>query len=226
MFKTIKHLGAVLVLFLAILTLAPLSRSTPSIAEAESSIPVQEMTIQAKTLDPRAVVLRDYFAKFDSPLQNYAQDFVDAADTYGVDWKLVPSIAGVESTFGKETPGSDYYPSYNGWGWGVYGNQAIYFKSWKDGIYTVTAGIGQNYTSKGITSPYIMNYTYAASPAWGGHVAYFMSDLDQFSKAYNLQPVVALAPVTSDKKVVAASAQLIISQPVKRSNNLTFALNP
>ena len=211
-------------MFLAILALQPVNRSTPKIAEGESAIPVQEMTIQAKPLDPRAVVLRDYFEKYNSPLQDYSQDFVEAADAYGVDWKLVPAISGVESTFGKATPGNYYYPSYNGWGWGVYGTQAIYFKSWKDGIYTVTAGIGQNYASKGITSPYVMNATYASSPAWGGHVEYFLEDLTQFAKGYNLTQKVALAPSNYDKQA-GTSAQLTRAPRVTLPNT-TLALNP
>ncbi len=96
-----------------------------------------------------------------------------------MDWKLVPAIAGVESTFGKFTPGG-----YNGWGWGVYGTQALYFNSWRDGIFTVSKGLKENYINNGLTDPYSMNRIYAASPVWGSKVAYFMNDIDQFSKTH------------------------------------------
>jgi hypothetical protein len=144
----------------------------------------QSATIEAKPIDNRAKILQDYLSLKNSPMQNNAQDFIDAADKYGVDWKLVPAIAGVESTFGQATPGGFFNPSYNAWGWGVYGTQAIYFKSWKDGIYTLNQGLREKYLDKGLTNPYQMNSSYAASGAWGGHVDYFLKDLDAYAKQY------------------------------------------
>ena len=80
--------------------------------------------------DSRVKILAEYLKSQDSPLAANASDFVDYADKYNLDWKLVAAISGVESTFGKAIPKS----SYNGWGWGVYGNNVIRFASWKDGI--------------------------------------------------------------------------------------------
>lgn len=158
--------------------------------------------VEAKALDPRAEILKDYLAKYDSPLQTHAQDFVDAADKYQVDWKLVPAIAGVESTFGKNIPGG-----FNGWGWGVYGDQALYFKSWRDGIFTVTAGLKENYFNKGLDNPYEINQAYAASPAWGAHVSYFLTDLDQYAKNYSKNHLIT--PVLNPEiKTAGTSAQL------------------
>lgn len=135
--------------------------------------------IQAKKLDKKAEILAKYLANFDSPLQYHAQDFIDAADTYKLDWRLLPSIAGVESTFGKQIPGG-----YNAWGWGVYGTQAIYFNSWKEGIFTIAKGLRENYYDKGLTEPYAINRVYAASPYWGGRVSYFMQDLEKFADSF------------------------------------------
>lgn len=157
----------------------------------------------AKKLDPKAEILSKYLAAHDSPLQYHAQDFVDAANTYQLDWKLVAAISGVESTFGKFTPGG-----FNGWGWGVYGTQAIYFKSWKDAIYTVSAGLRENYINKGLTNPYLMNRNYAASPFWGGHVAFFMQDLDKFAQNYKSQELVEITAPPSN--VAATSGRLAI----------------
>lgn len=153
-------------------------------APVNSPEPIQEMTIETKELDYRAQILRDYLNKFNSPLAQHAQDFIEAADTHDLDWKLVPAIAGVESTFGKHTPGNSLYPSYNGWGWGVYGTQAIYFKSWREGIFTVSEGLRKNYLNKGLTNPYTINPVYAASKSWGRNVDYFMKDLEKFAKNY------------------------------------------
>lgn len=147
--------------------------------EAEKSVlePEQVRIINSETLDSRAYILKNYFAKYNSPLQDNAQDFVNAADLYEVDWRLVAAISGVESTFGKFTPGG-----FNCWGWGVYGDQALGFESYKDGIYTVTKGLREGYLDKGLYDPYAMNRIYASSPHWGGKVSYFLADIDKYSK--------------------------------------------
>ncbi len=175
----------------------------PFIPKAEADTLVfetdQVMTVEAKALDPRAKVLKDYLTEKNSPMQYHAQDFIDAADEYGVDWKLVPAIAGVESNFGKYTPGG-----YNGWGWGVYGTNRIYFKNWRDGIYTVTSGLKQNYINKGLTNPYTMNRVYASSPTWGTKVSYFINDIDKYSANYDLAGLAlernAVQSVTSSRQ--------------------------
>lgn len=135
--------------------------------------------IEAKKLDDRAVVLSQYLAKFDSPLQYHAQDFINASDAYGLDWKMLPAIAGVESTFGKHIPGG-----YNAWGWGVYGTQAIYFSSWKAGMFTIAKGLRENYLDKGLTDPYLINPVYASSTSWGWKVDYFMKEIESFAKQF------------------------------------------
>lgn len=140
--------------------------------------------IEAKKVDPKAEVLSAYLSKHNSPMQDSAQDFIDAAKTYDLDWRLLPSIAGVESTFGKKIPGG-----YNAYGWGIYGTNRIYFKSWRDGMFTVAKGLRESYVNRGLTNPYSMNRIYATSPNWGGKVSYFMNDLEQFSKKYQTKGV-------------------------------------
>lgn len=152
--------------------------------------------IEARQLDGQAKILATYLAKYDSPLQYHAQDFIDAAKVYNLDWRILPAISGVESTFGKFTPGG-----YNAWGWGVYGTQAIYFYSWRDGIYTVARGLRENYLDKGLTNPYSINRAYAASPYWGGKVTYFMNDLEKFAQKYQ----------SNEQKIAAISGQLVTS---------------
>ena len=155
--------------------------------------------IEAKKLDPQAQILAKYLAKYNSPLEYHAQDFIDAAREYELDWRLVPAIAGVESTFGKFTPGG-----FNGWGWGVYGTQAIYFNSWREGIFTVSEGLREKYINRGLTNPYLMNRAYAASPKWGSKVTYFIEDIEKFAKKE--QPVAGLK--TSQLKISAISGKL------------------
>lgn len=51
--------------------------------------------------DPRLSALRHFFAKADCPALNYSRAFLEAADVYKLDWRLLPSISYVESTGGK-----------------------------------------------------------------------------------------------------------------------------
>ncbi len=112
-------------------------------------------------------------------MQYQAQDFIDAADASGMDWELLPAIGGVESTFCKFIPGG-----YNAWGWGVYGNQAIYFKSWREGMFTVSAGLRKNYINRGLTDPASINRMYSTSSKWSTNVTYFLTDIEKFEAQY------------------------------------------
>ena len=67
---------------------------------------------ESSDIDYRVVSLKRFFEKYDSPLADYAEKFVKEADKYNLDWRLVPAISGVESTFGKRIP----YGSFNAYG--------------------------------------------------------------------------------------------------------------
>lgn len=122
--------------------------------------------------DYRVENLRNFLVKFNSPLVPYAEDFVDYADAYGLDYRLVPSISGVESTFGKQIP----YQSYNAYGW-VNGNYS--FKSWPDSIYVVSSTLRAQYIDKGAASITRIARRYAPpSDTWGGKVKYFIGKID------------------------------------------------
>ena len=51
--------------------------------------------------DPRSESLRKFFQKTDCPAQKYSDVFVEAADRYELDWRLLPSLSYIESTGGK-----------------------------------------------------------------------------------------------------------------------------
>ncbi len=141
--------------------------------------------IASKKLDNEAQILASYLSKFNSPMQYHAQDFIDASRTYDLNWMLLPSIAGVESTFGKHIPGG-----YNAYGWAIYNSSSRFgFKSWRDGMFVVAKGLREGYLNKGLTNPYSMNKIYATSPHWGKNVTFFMNDLEKFSKGYGVKTI-------------------------------------
>jgi len=136
-----------------------------------------ELNLFVKGQDNRAKIIKKFLEKYNSPLAPYSNIFIKNADNYDLDWKLVASISGVESTFGKHIP----YNSYNGWGWGIYGNNVIYFSSWEEGIETVSKGLRENYINKWkATNVYEIGRIYAASPRWASNVNYFMEKIAEF----------------------------------------------
>ncbi len=132
--------------------------------------------------DNRAEILRAYLEKYNSPLTNHAETFIKEADANQLDWKLVAAIAGVESYYGQQIP--PY--SYNGWGYGVYGNNVRRFASWDEGIAVVSNALRQDYLNKwGATNIYEIGDIYAADPRWPNKVQHFIDEIDQYSKPFD-----------------------------------------
>jgi beta-N-acetylglucosaminidase len=130
-----------------------------------------------KVEDNRAEILEKFLESYNSPLASHAKTFVEEADKNHIDWKLVAAISGVESYFGQQIPGY----SYNGWGYGVYGNNVRRFASWDDGIAVVSQALRDDYMNKwGATNVYEIGAKYAADPRWANKVQHFLSLMDQF----------------------------------------------
>lgn len=128
--------------------------------------------------DNRANILKKFLQSYNSPLAGNAETFVKQADANNLDWRLVASISGVESTFGKQIPNN----SYNAWGWGIYGNNVIYFSSFDEGIATISKGLRENYIDKwGAQDLYQIGRLYAASPTWAQRVEFFMNKIEEFA---------------------------------------------
>lgn len=191
------NMNKILLLFFLLIIFS----TKPVVADRVEGQAVPER-IEAKQLDEKAEILAQYLAQYNSPLQYHAQTLIDAAKQYNLDWKLLPAIAGVESTFGQFIPGG-----YNGWGWGVYGNQAIYFSSWKEAIFTVAKGLRENYLDKGLTDPYAINRMYAQSPHWAGKVTYFMQDIEKFAAQFEKQD---LTKIETNQQVAVVSASPVL----------------
>lgn len=137
-----------------------------------------------QALDNRATVLRNYLEAQQSPLAPYAPEFVQQADLYKIDWKLLVAISGVESTFGKEVPCT------NAWGFGVYGDQTLCFTSYDAAIRTISQTLRTQYMDKWKeTDIYSIGHSYASSPTWATHVNYFMNQIEAYSLLPENQPL-------------------------------------
>lgn len=132
-----------------------------------------------KADDNRAQILREYLEKRNSPLAPYAKTFINEADKNDLDWRLVASISGLESSFGIHIPAY----SFNGWGFGIYGDNVKRFESWDEGISVVSKALREDYMNKwGAENVYDIGKRYAASPTWAVRVQYFINSIDEFEK--------------------------------------------
>jgi hypothetical protein len=93
--------------------------------------------------DPRLAHLNKFFAALDSPVRDLAPEFLAAADRHTLDWRLLPSIAVVESSAGKD------YKNNNIFGWDSCNKK---FPSVRAGIHEVAARLATSrlYRKKGV----------------------------------------------------------------------------
>jgi len=126
-------------------------------------------------LDNRVEKLTAFLEKYDSPLSSYAPDFIEMADKYQIDWKLLPAITGVESTFGKQIPSG----SYNAYG---LNNGNYRFQSWENSIEIVSKALKEKYYNRGLDNPYKIGPVYAPpSSTWASKVSRFMNEIESFN---------------------------------------------
>ena len=118
--------------------------------------------------------------KYDSPLSNSANTFIDTCSKYDFDCYLLPAISGLESTYGRAINSGSFNPF--GWGGGM-----IRFESWDEAIATVGSGLKNNYIAKGAVSVEQIGSIYAASPTWASRIHGFMSEFEEAEQSGTLE---------------------------------------
>ncbi len=162
---------------LVLISLLAAARVSAEVSVADGSATLKKSQVNS---DYRVRVLKLYLTKHNSPLADYAGYFVETADKYNIDWRLVPAISGVESTFGKRIP----YDSFNAYGWA---NGAYKFKSWEDSIEIVTKTLREKYIDRGAPSIAKIARRYAPpSSTWAGKVKFFMARIEPFPVIFSL----------------------------------------
>jgi len=166
-----KQILAISIAIMAILFLYRPVQAQEKIAGASAMLEKPESEV-----DKRVIKLEKFLESYDSPLAEYAEVLVKTADKYGLDWRLVPAITGVESTFGKQIPAG----SYNAYGWA---NGAFYFESWEQSIDLVSQALKEKYIDRGLDTPYKMGPVYAPpSKTWAYKVDNFINKLECFGE--------------------------------------------
>ena len=131
--------------------------------------------VESEKID-RAGSLEKFFESYNSPLKNNAETFITVADRYGIDYKLLPSIACLESTCARFLIPETHNPF--GWGGG-----RIYFKSYDEAIESVGKGLNEIYLSRGLDNAEKIAPVYnPPSPhTWTRGVNFFINKIEDVS---------------------------------------------
>lgn len=165
--------------------------STKSYAEEKSSGTSASFTQFAETSvsdiqDNRVQILRSFLLEYNSPLADNAESFIKQADKYNLDWKLLPAISGVESTFGNAVP----LNCNNAWGYNIYGAITRCFTTYDDAIAVISHDIRHLYMNHwGAKDVWEIGRLYAASPTWSSRVSYFMNTLGDYAVMHDNHPL-------------------------------------
>lgn len=157
-------------------------RTAPSFMITASSTGTEQVLgAMIEGSDARALVLEQFLQKHGSPLAEYAEYFVDRADYYGIDFRLVPAIAMCESNAGKRMPTK---ASHNAWGISVETGETTgaNFTSWYSAIHWVTRYMKEKYFARGITDLVDIGAIYAPPSvangnSWANCVSQFMEEI-------------------------------------------------
>ncbi|MFH1833202.1 MAG: hypothetical protein ABH816_03530 [Candidatus Levyibacteriota bacterium] len=125
--------------------------------------------------DIRVENVKQFLARYNSPLAPFAQNIVSSADSNNIDYRLIPAIAMQESNLCAKVPKN----SYNCWGFGVYGNKVKRFENYGQAIEAVTKTLAQNYIQGGLQTPeeIMKKYTPSNDGSWAKSVNFFMNQL-------------------------------------------------
>lgn len=133
----------------------------------------------------KKIAMYKVLARYNSPFVTEVDSFLKACLLYRLDCYLLPSISGVESTFGQQY----LHGTYNPFGWG---GGYIVFESWEHAFSEVAKGLRFNYFNRNLTSVEAIAHVYAPpSTTWARNVQYFMRRFE-LEEATIVQPILDL----------------------------------
>jgi hypothetical protein len=100
----------------------------------------QDVTKNRKKFDLRETILRKFLKAKHCPDQEYTEAFIAEADAHDLDWRLLPSLAIVESGGGRAMKGNNLF----GWANGQYA-----FNTIGEAIHTVASALAHGRAYRG-----------------------------------------------------------------------------
>jgi hypothetical protein len=125
-------------------------------------------TLPLPYADPRGERLEAFFKAYDCPAPLHVEEYLRAADSHALDYRLLPAISLVESTCGA------FEKRNNRWGWA---SAQSGFPSVPDGIEYITTQLAENPRYKGKTVPEKL-FTYNPYPQYVRQVQRLMHQIE------------------------------------------------
>lgn len=123
------------------------------------------LSVKREALSVKKKAIKTIMEKYNSPMIEAIDGFMYTCTRYEFDCYLLPSIAILESTFGRYI----YPESHNPFGWG---GGYIMYATWEEGIEAVGKGLRENYMNKGAVTIDQIAPIYAESPTWAVRVKF------------------------------------------------------
>ncbi len=166
-----KTIFSIVLTVLLLATLGAVPARADLIAGSSAAVSYLEKnsttSINLTSIALKRKAMTEVLKKYNAPLLSEVDSFIEACQTYQLDCYLLPSISGVESTFGKFLiPGT-----FNPFGWG---RGDIPFKSYHEAIMTVAKSLKENYIDKGAVTVDQIGPIYCEGNTWSGSVNHFM----------------------------------------------------
>ena len=146
------------------------SDGTMSVTPAEVFMSAEQLKEQ-DTNYQKAKKIETYLKvnRGNAPLAAYADKFVEVANKYNLDYRLLPAISVMESSGGKVL-----FRPYNAWGWGK-----LSFTSFEQGIETVGKGLSKYYArGKDTVEEIAPTYCPPNATNWAKNVRQFMNEIE------------------------------------------------
>lgn len=146
------------------------AKESGSSANLNALARISKEEIKRAETEKKKMAIRAVLERYQSPMAGSEASFIETCKKYNIDCYLLPSIAGLESTFGRFI----WPDSYNPFGWD---RGYMMFENWPQSIDTVGKGLRENYINKwGLLSVEQIGPIYSESPTWSKRVSWFMSE--------------------------------------------------
>lgn len=133
--------------------------------------------------DARAEIIARFLERHNSPLtpyEYYGEKIVEIADTYGIDYRLLPAIGMQESNLCKRIPPG----SYNCLGFGVHSRGTLGFESYEANFDRAARELKKNYIDIGLVTPeqIMTKYTPSSDGSWANSVNQWIAEMEYDSR--------------------------------------------
>lgn len=174
----------------------PALASIPTIVRREQSAVMlsqpepqgsQGLHFDLQKADARVEIVKSFLERYKSPLQpaeHYAKALVEAADRYGLDYRLLPAIMMQESNLCKNSDPA----LHNCLGFGIHARGTLGFETYEEGFDRAARELKERYIDIGLTTPekIMTKYTPSSNGSWAASVNQWIEEMEHNNREKGL----------------------------------------